>query len=91
MAHDGSHGDDCFGCKIRTIQWSPAATPSRRNTIPPRTPNNSWEKGIAKDERGMPLLNEKGDPVGLHEMASNRGKYEARIRELKNTPPTPTT
>lgn len=90
MVHDGSHGDTCFGCKIKTIQIAPSATPSRRNTIAPRAPQNSWERGIAKDERGMPLLDASNEPIGLHEMASNRGTYEARIRDLKNTPPAPT-
>ena len=80
----------CFKHKIRTIQWSPAATPSRRNQIPPKTPNNSWEKGIATDDRGMPLLGASGEPIGLKERASRRGHIDQRLRELKNTPPTPT-
>ena len=80
----------CFKHRVRTIQISPSATPSRRNTIPPRAPNNSWEKGIARDERGMPLLDSSNEPIGLHEMASNRGTYEARVKELKSTPRTPT-
>ena len=84
---DCSTGVMCFKHKIRTIQWSPACTPTRRNTIPPRSPSNSWERGIAKDERGMPLLDASGSPLGLHELASNRGHIEKRIRELKNAPP----
>lgn len=30
MFHDGSHGDDCFGCRIKTVGFAPSATPSRR-------------------------------------------------------------
>lgn len=89
VCHDGdcSTGEMCFKHKIRTIQISPSATPSRRNHIPPRVGNNSWEKGIAKDDRGMPLLGDKGTPIGLHELAGKRGHIERRISELKNTPP----
>lgn len=61
----------------------PNKTPSR---TPPRTPDNAWERGIARDHRGMPYLNEKGSEIGVKEFAQNRGKYEARIRELRNSP-----
>lgn len=88
---DCSTGTPCFKHKIRSIQWAPSATPSRRNTIAPRTPNNSWERGIAKDERGMPLLRADGSPLGVKELANNRGHIEKRLRELKNTPPTDST
>lgn len=88
--HFGQHEESCFGCKLATIQWSPAATPSRRNTVPPKPPQNHWEKGIVRDDRGMPLLNEKGSEIGLHELASNRSKIETALRDLKNTPTTPT-
>lgn len=87
---DCSTGSMCFKHKIRTIQWSPSCTPSRRNTIPPKAPNNAWERGIAKDERGMPLLDSNCEPIGLKEMANKRGHYERQLRDLKNTPPTPT-
>lgn len=88
--HWGQHGDDCFGCKLRSIQWSPSATPSRRNNIPPRPPQNNWEKGIAKDNRGMPLLDKNLQPIGLQELADRRPQIEAGLRQLKNTPPTAT-
>ena len=78
----------CFKHKIRTIQWSPAATPSRRNTIPPRTPNNSWEKGTATDDRGMPLLDGNLNPIGLKERANKRGLIDRRLEALRNAPRT---
>ena len=87
---DCDTGRVCFKHKLASIQWSPSAMPSRKNTVAPRAPQNSWERGIARDERGMPLLGKSGEPVGLHEMASNRGAYESRVRDLKNTPRTPT-
>lgn len=87
---DCSSGTMCFKHKIRTIQWSPACTPTRRNNIPPRAPSNSWEKGIATDDRGMPLLGKGGSPIGLKERASRRGEIDSHLRDLRNAPRTPT-
>lgn len=88
--HWGQHDPTCFGCKVQSVQWSPSATPSRRNSVPPRPSQNQWEKGVATDSRGMPLLNDKGSAIGLHELASNRSTIERQLRDLKRTP-TPTT
>lgn len=85
--HWGQHDDSCFGCKLQSVQWSPSATPNRRNKIPPRPPQNNWEKGIAKDHRGMPLLDGNGDTIGLQELADKRPQIEGSLRRLKNTPP----
>lgn len=81
----------CFKHKLRTIQWSPSATPSRRSPVPPRTPDNSWERGVVKDKRGMPLLDKNLEPIGQAELANNRRQIEDGLRALKNTPPTPAT
>lgn len=80
--HYGQH-EDCFGCKIVGIQLSPAATPTRRNSKPPTVNEsaNAWERGIVKDERGMPLLGPNGE-VGVKEYANNRSKYREMERQL---------
>lgn len=83
--HRGQHGEDCFGCKVRSIQFSPACTPTRRNNVPPPPPQNQWEKGVATDSRGMPYLDEKLNPIGLQHLADNRSKIEGQIRDLTNS------
>lgn len=83
-------GCDCFGCHIRGVQFSPACTPTRRNTIPPRTPNNSWERGVPTDNRGMPYLDSNLNEIGQKTFAANRSTIETKVRELRNAPaPTP--
>lgn len=81
-----------LACKLaewraRGLQVSPAATPNRRNQIPPRTPNNSWERGIAKDARGMPLLDADYRPLGIKKYGENRHQIEEsrRASQAKET------
>lgn len=57
---------------LRSIQVSPSATPSRKNSVPPRRPNNSYERGVRKDERGLPYLDTNGKPVRLKEKFDRR-------------------
>lgn len=62
--HLGQHGDDCFGCRIQTVQMSTSAMPTRRNNIPPKGPQyNSYENAIATDHRGMPYLGPDMQPI----------------------------
>lgn len=72
-----------FKEKIKSIQFSPAATPSRRNNIPPKvnTSSNSWERGVVTDDRNMPLLDDKLQPVGLKQYAQERTKYSEGFKE----------
>lgn len=81
--HFGQHGDDCFGCKIQTVGLDPSAVPTRRNTVAPTVSAgaNSWERGIVRDERGMPLLDKDG-VIGVKQYAENRGRYEAAEKKL---------
>ena len=67
---------------IRSINISPSATPNRRNNIPPRTPNNSFEKGVRKDERGLPYLNAEGKAVRMKE-SFNKKAYEPGRESIK--------
>jgi hypothetical protein len=79
--------DGCRECKYATIQLSPAVR-TTRNDAPSTafTPMNSWEKGIAKDERGVPLLDGDLQPIPIKRYAEQRHKYEARRHELATHP-----
>jgi hypothetical protein len=76
----------CFKCKIKTIQVSPSATPSR-TWRPQKGPKevNSWEKGIPRDERGMPIIKSDGSPMGQKEYSEKRTQIEAAKRQLHNS------
>lgn len=82
--HDGTH-EDCFGCRIQTVQIDPRAMPSRRNNKPPSVSktSNSWERGRVRDERGMPLLGPNG-PVSVKEFASDRHGHEEKLRQIEH-------
>ncbi len=84
---DCATGPTCFRHKLRSIQFTPSCTPTRRNTIPPRTPQNSWERGVATDDRGMPLLDKNLSPIGLKEAADIGSSLDSQIRTAK-TPKT---
>ena len=79
--------DDCQHCRLSgEIQISPKATPSKRSATPPRVHENSWESGIARDERGMPFLGEGGQPIGVKEYGKRHAEIEAWRRRLKTDP-----
>jgi len=50
---------------LLSVRVAPSAMPSRLNGIAPRTPNNSFEKGIRRDERGVPYLDSQGTPLRM--------------------------
>ena len=84
---------DCGLSSAKRILQSPAltadATPNRtRNKIPPRRPNNSWERGKAGEHRAdgsfVPYVNSDGDHIPVKEFADNRSKYEGLLRKRKN-------
>jgi len=77
--------EGCRYCKFATIQISPAATPSKTRQIGrPREAKNSWERGIARDERGVPLLKGVNQPIGVKEYAEKRHSIESRRQALKH-------
>lgn len=89
--HEGPHHVDgpesCFGCRVKGFSISPYAMPSRLHPhIPPRQPNPSWEKGVAKDGRGVPFLNKSGGLMSVKEFSENRHSIEAHKRRLHNSP-----
>ncbi len=57
----------------------------RRVSAPPRRPNNSFEKGIRTDERGLPYLDANGQPLRMGEPFNPRDYGEGPI-VLKETP-----
>ncbi len=71
--HNRETGNYCPQCgrvdldALRSVQVSPSATPSRKNSVPPSRPNNSFERGVRKDDRGIPYLDSNGKPLRLKE------------------------
>tara|TARA_B100000214_G_scaffold341582_1_gene288770 strand:- start:730 stop:948 length:219 start_codon:yes stop_codon:yes gene_type:complete len=59
------------------LNIAPSATPSIKNSIPPRGSNNSWEKGTRTDDRGVPYLDKNLDPVKMGEKF-NKNDYEPK-------------
>lgn len=85
---NANHPEDCFHCKLKTIQVSPSATPNRRkhNQAVKKT-GNSWEKGIVKDSRGMTqLLPGTLEPMPIKTYAEQRHKIEEGKRKMKHNP-----
>ena len=75
--HDGSHGDECFGCKVLSITVNPYAMPSRLNpSKAPRQPQNKWADQIPTDSRGMPFLGPDIKPIGIKKYNENRTRIE---------------
>lgn len=57
--------------------------PSRRNSIAPARPMNSFERGVLRDERGLPVRRASGDVIGLHEYGSERRKIDEQLKAVK--------
>lgn len=48
VTHDGSHGDSCFGCRIKTVGFAAAAMPTRRASANwHRDTEQRWSKDFA--------------------------------------------
>lgn len=86
--HDGSHGEDCFGCRIQSVQFDPRATPSRRNNEPPSKAAPAWERGIAGEHRRdgsfMPFIDDRTmNPIRVKQFGEHRHRYEEAIRRVR--------
>ena len=79
----------CSGCKkvltpdeMMTVSAKPVSKqgiPSQWNNVAPRRPNNSWERGVRRDERGVPFLDKAGNPVRVSAPFDKRD-YDDTIR-----------
>ena len=78
-----------MACKLNSVQWSPSCHPSTRNSIAPKTPDNSWEKGIVTQDRPggtvMPVLDQNLEPVPIKDLSHRRHEIEGGLRKLRNS------
>lgn len=47
-------------------------------------PNNGWERGIARDDRGVRILHPDGRPVRMKEYTENRHAIDAQVKRLRS-------
>lgn len=76
---------ECPTCKLRSVQLSPAATPTKTRKygeIGKPKGNNSWERQIITDGRGMPILKADGSLIRSPEYAEKRHSIEDGRRAL---------
>lgn len=76
--------------KLLSIQIGPSCTPSKRSSAPPKTPDNTWEKGeLSEDRRSgtMPILNSDLSPVSIKELPQKRAAIDEmrRQRHIRST------
>jgi hypothetical protein len=84
--HDGTHGEGCFGCKVKTITVNPYSMPTRLHPgNAPKRPEPRWERGVPTDNRGMPFLDKNLNPMGVKAVAENRHSIEQHRRQLHNS------
>jgi hypothetical protein len=83
--HDGSHGPDCFGCRIQTVNFDPSAMPTRRNTNPGFEADNAWERGKAHLD-GWPVLGTDLEPLPLAEWAEQRTTFTKALTAERAQP-----
>ena len=82
-------GKPCWKHKIQYMQLSGASGIGDRSHThrvgeqPLRRPelNNSWEKGYARDDRGVRILTSSGRPFRMKEFTENRRHIEGEIRK----------
>lgn len=52
--HDGSHGPDCYGCRIQTVGFAPSAMPSRgtnQTAVDTNAREGRWNKDMPAYKR----------------------------------------
>jgi len=83
--HSADGPEDCYGCRLKSLAIGlPKDFSSRtRSKAPPRTPRNSWEKGIARDERGMPIIRPDLSEVSVKQYAQERHSIEENRRRAQ--------
>lgn len=45
--------------------------------------NNAWERGIARDDRGVRILNSAGNPIRMKEYTQHRHHIDAEVKKLR--------
>lgn len=80
----------CSGCgkhltldDLKTVSAKPVSKqgiPSQWNNVAPHRPNNSWERGVRTDERGVPRLDKAGMPVHMGSEFNKRDYESNTIR-----------
>lgn len=87
LRHDEEHPEDVDGCRVCKFRGGLLIAPmGERKFGKYREPKNSWERGIAKDERGMALLRADGSPIPIKEYGEKRHYYEGIRDRLRNSP-----
>jgi hypothetical protein len=71
--------DDFVGFTAKPV--SKQGIPSQWNKVPPRRPNNSFERGRRLDERGLSYLDGHGKPLKMKE-AFDPSKYGKQRIEI---------
>lgn len=84
--------DGCPTCKLRSVQLSPAATPTKTRKYGPvgMKGNNAWERTVVTDRRGMPILHPDGNLIRTKEYAENRHSIEEGRRQNAQAAPSST-
>lgn len=86
--YERERGNSCPACNrvdldaLRSINISYDVNPRRKNDVPPRRPNNSFERGVRTDERGIPYLDKNGQPLRMKE-SFNPKDYERSDRTIR--------
>lgn len=88
LLHPNMDDPGCVTCRLRSIQLNPrTCSPSSRNNVAPRGTDgqNSWEKGVATDHRGLPYLDKNGAVIPIKKFAEKRHVYEEDIRRNRHS------
>lgn len=87
LQHPGLDEPGCEACKLRFVQLSPAATPTKTRRVAPigNKGGNEWERAVVTDNRGMPILRADGSLIRSKDLAENRSLVETGLRRLRNS------
>lgn len=80
-SHDQQECPSCFRERLLSVGLSKAATPTRKTgSAPPSKADNSWERGVPRDERGVPFLDHNGGVCFQKEVVENRDRWRKTER-----------
>ena len=51
VTHDGTHGPECFGCKVKSVHISGEAMPTRGQVARIATTEKAWDRDGEADKR----------------------------------------